>query len=1057
MNHQNASNKHITAVFALLLVLLPLTPIFAGCKMAKAKRVPLTQAGTAPRVILGDERLDIYLPMLKGKRVALFSNQSGIVGDKIIKADGSVQYGGFEDCDIPFGFDADGSPVRYGEHILDALIAHDVTVTAIFCPEHGFRGTEDAGAGIANGRDEKTGVPILSLYGSNAAQALGEENLSAFDTLVVDIQDVGLRYYTYYITLYQLMEACAAGAKAVVILDRPNPNGFYVDGGILQDEYSSGVGHFPLPTVHGMTLGELARMMNGEGWLSQGKNACRLTVVPCRNYTHQTRYALVKAPSPNIKTMRAVYLYASTCFFENSIVSVARGTQFPFEAFGSPAFQGLAGYDFAFTPQSIPGATKPPFLGETCYGADLRKKALSHILREGIDLSYIIDAYNASQQLGETQGSFFGIADSKGRYWIDLLSGSSALRTQIQGGSSAAKIKKGWKNDISSFKAKRKPYLLYAEQEHSPWQVDASFPDWISNANFSADNSLAFTFYHGQGTATVTLSDECQSFSFYINGHKIDTKQLKAGGRYECDIAAYTRDGINTLQVSDIQPPDAANAVRIQIPYPVVKEGKLKESGISKDSLAVIDRIICSDIENGFTSAQLAIVKDGRLVYRNAWGNIQTYQEGGSRIVSPVVSDETLYDLASVTKMLSVNYAVQNLVTEGRLSLETKIVDILGTEFATETIALSYPRRAAIPLERQRELKSQITVRDLLCHTAGMHPGPNYYSDRFDVEAGSLNSDRGNKLYTGFDGTAETREETLRQLCRTPLMYEPGTELVYSDLDYMLLCFVVEQVTGERLDVFLRDTFWQPMGLSHITYNPLENGFMKEDCAATDIAGNTNAGKVDFTGVRTGVIQGEVHDAKAYCCMGGISGHAGLFASATDVACLASVMLSGGWGGSSFFSQNVCDVFTAPQNMPFADYGLGWWRSGEKQTPRHFGTLSSSRAFGHQGFTGTLVFIEPEEHLVIAYLTNKINTPMLKGQELMNLYDGNFYQSAVAGFVPQLVLMGLHGKTSKAQLKGLVRGMAEDALRKAQAEAPDSKNDPRWKAYRALDAAWQGL
>ena len=431
-----------------------------GCKEQK-------EQGEAERVILGDEQCDEYVPLLMGKRVALFSNHTGIVGDKIIRSDGTVQYGGFTTADgmdatlIHFGTDAQGGAVRYGEHILDALISYGVHVTAIFSPEHGFRGTEDAGALISDSVDEKTGVPILSLYADVKTHSPSEESMAAFDTLVVDMQDVGLRYYTYYIALYYLMDACAHHQKSVVILDRPNPNGFYVDGGILQDEFQSGVGRLPIPTVYGMTWGELARMINGEGWLTAGKDACNLTVISLKNYTHQTIYALIRAPSPNIKDMRAVYLYASTCFFENTLVSVGRGTDFPFEVYGSPYFAGLDAYDFAFTPQSVSGATEPPFLGEICYGVDIRGGPIAGIWHEKSNLSYLVNAYNDCP--AERKADFWGTADKTGQYWIDKLSGSALLRTKIVAGSTADEIKSFWQDDIKAFKARRKPYLLYAE------------------------------------------------------------------------------------------------------------------------------------------------------------------------------------------------------------------------------------------------------------------------------------------------------------------------------------------------------------------------------------------------------------------------------------------------------------------------------------------------------------------------------------------------------------------------------------------------------------------
>jgi len=441
-------------------------------------------------VILGDEQFEEYLPLLEGKRVALFTNQTGIVGDKVfedtvtaaaaeeseaaagaatIEADATVRSVSADPDEaktsdptlIPFGKDAAGEEISYGQHILDALVERGVQVEAVFCPEHGFRGTEDAGAGVGDSVDEETGVPVISLYGSGK-RGPDDGDMDRFDILVVDIQDVGLRYYTYNITMYGLMEACAAQGKEVLILDRPNPNGFYVDGPILQDEYRSGVGMLPIPVVHGMTFGELARMINGEGWLDAGEDACDLTVIPCGNYTHRTKTPLICRPSPNLRDMRAVYLYASTCFFENTLVSVGRGTENPFEIYGSPYLADADGFEFSFTPQSISGAANPPFEGETCRGADLRDVPIEDIWDAGINISYLVDAYHAVMETSPGR-SFWGSADGNGQYWIDNLSGSSELRKMIEDGATPEEIKDSWQEDITAFREQRRPYLLYEE------------------------------------------------------------------------------------------------------------------------------------------------------------------------------------------------------------------------------------------------------------------------------------------------------------------------------------------------------------------------------------------------------------------------------------------------------------------------------------------------------------------------------------------------------------------------------------------------------------------
>ena len=431
-------------------------------EVAESVLEPAESVTENTEVILGDEQFEEFLPLLEGKRVALFTNQTieAATSAEVLSTD-SDEEASVDPTLIPFGKDAAGEEISYGQHILDALVGRGVRVEAVFCPEHGFRGTENAGAELGDSVDEETGVPVISMYG-RGKRGPDDEDMDRFDILVVDIQDVGLRYYTYYITMYNLMEACAEEGKEVLILDRPNPNGFYVDGPILQDEYRSGVGMLPIPVVHGMTFGELAQMINGEGWLDAGEDACDLTVIPCRNYTHRTKTPLICRPSPNLRDMRAVYLYASTCFFENTLVSVGRGTENPFEIYGSPYLADADGFEFSFTPQSISGAAKPPFEGETCRGVDLRNVPIEDIWDAGINVSYLVDAYHAVMETSPGR-SFWGSADGNGQYWIDNLSGSSELRQIIEDGATAEEIKDSWQEDITAFREQRRPYLLYEE------------------------------------------------------------------------------------------------------------------------------------------------------------------------------------------------------------------------------------------------------------------------------------------------------------------------------------------------------------------------------------------------------------------------------------------------------------------------------------------------------------------------------------------------------------------------------------------------------------------
>lgn len=366
------------------------------------------------RIVPGDEQTSEYFPLLKGKRIALFTNHTGMVGDK---------------------------------HLLDLLVENRFNVTAIFSPEHGFRGNADAGEHVSGSVDRKTGVPILSLYDGKLGKP-SEASMRKFDLLVVDIQDVGLRFYTYYASMCRLMDACAEHHLPMLILDRPNPNGHYVDGPILDMKYKSGVGWLPIPVVHGMTLGELARMVNGERWLPQGRT-CDVTVIPCRNYTHRSFYRLPIPPSPNLPDMKSVYLYPSTCYFEATPVSLGRGTDRPFQVYGHPDMKGRS---YSFTPRSRPGAKNPPQLNKLCHGVDLSHLSEEEIRERGIDLSYLIDAYR-NLNMGDR---FF-------RPFFERLIGRDYVRRMIEEGKSADEIKACWKEDVERFKVQRRQYLIYEE------------------------------------------------------------------------------------------------------------------------------------------------------------------------------------------------------------------------------------------------------------------------------------------------------------------------------------------------------------------------------------------------------------------------------------------------------------------------------------------------------------------------------------------------------------------------------------------------------------------
>jgi len=401
--------KSVLSIVAVAVALTALPDLRAEDAVSSVSAVP-----SGGDVVVGAARADVYLPLLQGKRIALFSNHTGIVD---------------------------------GRHTLDHFLDSGLDVVTIFSPEHGFRGDADAGEHVSSGVDPVTGIKISSLYdGKRRGPSAGV--MDSLDVIVVDIQDVGLRYYTYYCTMIDLMNAAAEAGKELVVLDRPNPNGMYVDGPVLDMKYQSGVGRLPIPVVHGMTLGELARMANGEGWLRDGRKV-KLQVVPCLNYTHRTRYTLPIAPSPNLRNMHAIYLYPSTCYFEATAVSLGRGTDMPFECYGHP---GMHDRDFSFTPRSVPGAKNPPQKDVLCHGVDLRKVTDDEAIDGGVNLEYLIDAYRD-----------LGGGDSFFTPFFEKLIGRGDIRAMIIGGKSAADIRATWVGDIRRFKDQRRPYLLYAE------------------------------------------------------------------------------------------------------------------------------------------------------------------------------------------------------------------------------------------------------------------------------------------------------------------------------------------------------------------------------------------------------------------------------------------------------------------------------------------------------------------------------------------------------------------------------------------------------------------
>ncbi|MCF8368089.1 MAG: DUF1343 domain-containing protein [Bacteroidales bacterium] len=389
--------------------------LFQACSNAQQNKITLSDQN-AP-VIVGAERLEKYLPLLPGKRVAIMANQTSMIG---------------------------------GTHLVDSLLALKTDIVKVFGTEHGFRGNAADGAHVSNETDAATQLAIISLYGNNKKPT--PDQLMDVDVVIFDIQDVGARFYTYISAMTYMMEACAENNKKMIVLDRPNPNGDYVDGPVLDPAFSSFVGLHPVPVVHGMTVGEYAKMVNGEAWLKDGLQ-CDLVVIPCKNYSHNTKYHLPIAPSPNLPNMTAIYLYPSLCFFEGTVVSVGRGTAFPFQVIGHPSF---ALGSFAFTPVPIKGVSdNPPQLGKTCFGQSLAGFSNNVAAKERrLHLNWLIDYYTFLKDKTE----FFTPYFSK-------LAGSELLQKQIEEGFTEDQIKESWKKDLNAFKTIRKKYLLYEDFE----------------------------------------------------------------------------------------------------------------------------------------------------------------------------------------------------------------------------------------------------------------------------------------------------------------------------------------------------------------------------------------------------------------------------------------------------------------------------------------------------------------------------------------------------------------------------------------------------------------
>ena len=498
-------------------------------------------------------------------------------------------------------------------------------------------------------------------------------------------------------------------------------------------------------------------------------------------------------------------------------------------------------------------------------------------------------------------------------------------------------------------------------------QINGLFPQEDPSSRRLVNNRNVFKAYKGSGEIKLT-SQGAQSADIFINGINI-SKVVKFRSEKEqiINIGDYTFNGYNSLKVENIKPEGAH--LLINVPFPQINHFKAEPAGFSNKKLREIDQLITKDVASGFPGASLLILKDGKIIKNTTYGYSSRYDEKGTPLTVPTkVGPDTLYDMASNTKMYATNYALMKLVTDGKLDITA-------------------PISRYIPEYRGRGRDSR-TVKDLLTHSAGYAPSIHFYS-------------KDNKLGEQFFSQNKAHTQYLLTQ-RVPFEIGKGVKAKYSDIDYMLLGTLVERITGKTLDVYVEKEIFKPLGLTHSMFNPLQKDIDKKQIAATELRGNTRDGSVDFENIRESVIQGEVHDEKAFYSMAGVAGHAGLFSTAKDVAILASVMLNrGGYGDVNLFDKSAIDQFIKPSDLNIT-MGLGWRRAGNGERVWHYGPYASPYAFGHTGWTGTVTVIDPFYDLVIVLLTNKKHSPMMD-TDAGKVFSGDQFETGKYGSIISLV------------------------------------------------------
>ncbi len=555
-------------------------------------------------------------------------------------------------------------------------------------------------------------------------------------------------------------------------------------------------------------------------------------------------------------------------------------------------------------------------------------------------------------------------------------------------------------------------------------QTKEKIPDESLSDAVYARYRRNFKGYKGRGTIIVE-NNGAKSAELYINGHKLDIsdalKSSKASVKY--DIGKYTVDGDNALKVTNISPEKAS--INVRVFYPELVYGNPEEVGFSSEKLKEVDDFINSEVKEGFPGAALIIVKDGKIIKNTAYGYKKKYEQDNLMDKFEEMSTDTLFDLASNSKMYSTNLALQKLVYEGKLDVNDKVCKYIP-EFKDNS-------------QDKIKGKDKIRVRDLLNHSAGFAPEVRY----FDPESAG-------ELYS------QDRAATLKMLEKTPLVYETGTEVRYSDTDYMLLGYIVEKITGMPQDKYVEENIYKPLGLKSTVYNPLKKGFKKEDVAATERNGNTRDHMLSFPNIREYTLQGEVHDEKAWYSMDGVAGHAGLFSNTKDLAVLAQMILNeGGYGGVKLFDKNTLEKFTKPADHDDT-YGLGWDRQGDMLKVWEFGPYASCRTIGHTGWTGTVSNIDPKNDMAVILLTNVRHTPCPNG----NFEANSKFQTGRYGSIMSLVYEALlenHKTSVEKDSKPITEVISSEASQVDSKFPEDSPTSRIHARYRRVFKGYEGM